>query len=409
MKCRACNNNDCEEVIDMGTAPPSNAFLAEEQLNCVEGYYPLKLYVCKICWLVQTLDQFPADELFVDDYPYFSSYSSTFLNHCEDYCKKILSRFEISSESKLLEIASNDGYLQDIFKKQGFKLIGVEPTKSAANIAKKKGHEVHDVFFGTKLGLDFANQKSQFDLIIANNVFAHVPDINDFALGIKKCLTPNGIVTIENPSVMSLVNECLFDTIYHEHYSYLSLKSVINITKKNGLKIFDVDKISVHGGSIRYYLTHTENDKQSVSENVLCLQNEEYQKGVEDIRTYMNFAQKCNELKNQFCKFVYSILSDGKSLACYGAAAKGNTFLNYCGLGAKEIDFIVDKNPQKWGKYAPGSRIKIQPIDALHSKKPDFIIILPWNLKTEIIHELKFTKNWGAKLVCAIPNLEIVS
>ena len=409
MKCRACNSDDCEEIIDMGTAPPSNAFLKEEKLNCVEGHYPLKLYVCKICWLVQTLDFFSANELFVDDYPYFSSYSSTFLNHCEEYCNKILSRFKISKQSKLLEIASNDGYLQDIFKRKGYKLVGVEPTKSAANIAKRKGHEVYDVFFGTKLGLDFAERKTHFDLIIANNVFAHVPDINNFALGIKKCLASNGVATIENPSSMSLITECLFDTIYHEHYSYLSLKSVTNIAKENGLKIFDVDKIPVHGGSIRYYLTHTENDKQSVSENVYCLKQEEDQKGVEDIRTYKHFAQRCNELKNQFCKFVYSILSDGQSIACYGAAAKGNTFLNYCGLGAKEIDFIVDKNPQKWGKYAPGSRIKIQSIDTLYTQKPDFIVILPWNLKNEIKDELKFTKNWGAKLVCALPSLEIIS
>ena len=210
----------------------------------------------------------------------------------------------------------------------------------------------------------------------------------------------NGVATIENPSSMSLITECLFDTIYHEHYSYLSLKSVTNIAKENGLKIFDVDKIPVHGGSIRYYLTHTENDKQSVSENVYCLKQEEDQKGVEDIRTYKHFAQRCNELKNQFCKFVYSILSDGQSIACYGAAAKGNTFLNYCGLGAKEIDFIVDKNPQKWGKYAPGSRIKIQSIDTLYTQKPDFIVILPWNLKNEIKDELKFTKNWCKISLC---------
>ena len=408
MKCRACNSHECELIIDMGTAPPSNAFLADEKLNCVEPYYPLKIYVCIKCWLVQIEDFFTSDELFVEDYPYFSSYSSMFLDHCEAYCDYVTKRFKISKDSKLLEIASNDGYLQDIFQKQGFKLMGIEPTSAAAAISVKKGHIVHKEFFSSSLVKKLFSPTTKFDLIVANNVFAHVPDINDFAIGMKNCLSPNGIVTIENPSVLPLIKECLFDTIYHEHYSYLSLNSVTNIAQRNGLKVFDVDKIAVHGGSLRYYLTHTENNNLNKSGKVEALHLEEQQAGMKELKTYEQFAQHCNSIKNQFCKFVYDTIAEGKKLACYGAAAKGNTFLNYCGLSSKEIDFIVDKNPAKWGKFSPGSRIEIKSIDALHTEKPDFVIILPWNIKEEIFSEINFVKEWGAKFVCAIPRLEII-
>ena len=408
MKCRACLSHDCEIIVDMGSAPPSNAFLDSKKLNCVESYYPLKIYVCKKCWLVQTQDFFAADELFVEDYPYFSSYSSIFLSHCKAYCDSVTQRFKISKDSKLLEIASNDGYLQDIFLNRGYKLIGIEPTSAAAAIAIKKGHNVYKEFFSSSVVKKLFSNTSKFDLIIANNVFAHVPDVNDFALGIKNCLSTNGVVTIENPSVLPLITECLFDTIYHEHYSYLSLKSVTNIAQKNGLKIFDVDKIAVHGGSLRYYLTHSENKNFIESQQVKALQFEEQQAGIDDLRTYDQFAKKCNGIKNEFCKFVYNSIADGKKLVCYGAAAKGNTFLNYCGLSGKEIDFIIDKNPAKWGKYSPGSRIEIKPIEVLQTEKPDFVIILPWNLKDEIFRDIFFVKDWGAKFVCAIPKLEII-
>lgn len=408
MKCRACSSRDCKIIVDLGAAPPSNAFLVGEQLNNVEAYYPLKIFVCRKCWLVQTQDFFAADELFVEDYPYFSSYSSMFLNHCKAYCDDVTKRFKISRDSNLLEIASNDGYLQDIFHGRGYRLTGIEPTSAAASVAIEKGHKVHQEFFGSSLVSKLFSKTTKFDLIIANNVFAHVPDINDFTLGIKKCLSSDGIVTIENPSLVTLITECLFDTIYHEHYSYLSLRSVSSIADRNGLKVFDIDKIAVHGGSLRYYLTHSENKNLNETENVRAVHFEEQLAGIDNIKTYEHFAQQCKNIKNEFCKFVYNQLADGKRLACYGAAAKGNTFLNYCGLSGREIDFIIDKNPAKWGKFSPGSRIKIKSLEALRTEKPDFVIILPWNLKDEIFKEINFVKDWGAKLVCALPILEIL-
>lgn len=407
MICRSCKSNKLKLIIDLGYTPPSNAFLFEKDFSDKELYYPLKVYVCSNCWLVQTHDVVDSKKLFNPKYPYLSSFSDTFLSHNKKYAKNIIRRFNIKKSHNCLEIASNDGYLQDIFAKSKIELLGIEPTNLASNIAKSKGHKVIKEFFNHKFSKDLIKQKGEFDLIIANNVFAHVPDINDFLSGIKTCLSKSGIVTIENPSVINLIEMNQFDTIYHEHFSYLSLTSVNYIAEKNKLEVFDVEESEVHGGSTRYYLQHNEIKKYRKSNNVKKLEELEISKGVKNIDTYRKFNENCKKIKVDFLKFMYGELSKGKKFAAYGAAAKGNTFINYCGLKNDAINFIVDRNPNKIGLYAPGSYIPIVNEDSLVQKKPDYVIILPWNLKKEIKNQLNYVREWKAKFICAVPQLEI--
>ena len=407
MICRSCKSSKLNLIVDLGFAPPSNAFLKEENLEKNEIYFPLKVYVCSKCWLVQTQDVVDHKLLFNCNYPYFSSYSKTFLNHCKTYCEMVVKRFNLSKSSNLLEIASNDGYLQDQFSLNGLNLTGIEPTDSAANIAISKGHKVIKQFFGTKLANKLKSKSGLFDLIVANNVFAHVPDINDFMKGIKICLSPSGVATIENPSVINLINKNQYDTIYHEHFSYLSLTSVEFIANKNQMEVFDVEKIPVHGGSIRFFLKHKKSKQNSRTKKLQNFKSNEMVKGVKNLNMYKHFGIKCIKNKNKFMKFLYNSVSTGKKIVAYGAAAKGNTFLNYCGVSSDLIEFIVDKNPKKVGMYAPGSHIPILEEKNLKKTKPHFIIILPWNLKDEIASQLSYVKKWGAKFVVGIPKLEI--
>ena len=407
MICRSCKSKKIHIIVDLGHTPPSNAFLNKRDLRNNEIFYPLKIFVCSNCWLVQTLNVLDNKSLFNNNYPYLSSYSDTLLSHVQDYTNKIIKRFKFNNSNSFLEIASNDGYLQDRFAASGLELLGIEPTSLAANIAKSKGHKVIKKFFGLEYSKDLVKKKGKFDLIIANNVFAHVPDINDFMLGIKVCLSKNGVVTIENPSVINLVEKNQFDTIYHEHFSYLSLTSVEFIAKNNMLDVFDVEESFIHGGSIRYYLQHKNTQRYKKSERVTKLKEFEFSKGSKDIKTYAGFRENCKKIKVDFLKFLYLKISKGKKFAAYGAAAKGNTFLNYCGLKEDIIQFIVDRNPKKIGLYAPGSHIPIVDEDYLIKMKPDYVIILPWNLKREIKDQLKYVRNWKAKFICAIPRLEI--
>ena len=368
MICRSCKSKKLNLTVDLGHNPPSNAFIFEKDLSDKESFYPLKVYVCSNCWLVQTHDVVDSKKLFNPKYPYLSSYSDTFISHNKKYTKNIISRFKINKSHKCLEIASNDGYLQDIFSKHEIELLGIEPTNLASNIAKSKGHKVIKKFFNHKFSKDLIKQIGEFDLIIANNVFAHVPDINDFLSGIKTCLSKSVVVTIENPSVINLIEMNQFDTIYHEHFSYLSLTSVEYIAKKNNLEVFDVEESEIHGGSTRYYLQHNEVKKHRKSNNVKRLEELEISKGVKNIDTYNKFNDSCKKVKKNFLKFLYDELSKGKKFAAYGAAAKGNTFINYCGLKNDTINFIVDRNPKKIGLYTPGSYIPIVNEDCLVKK-----------------------------------------
>ena len=407
MICRSCKSDKLNLMLDLGHMPPSNAFLSKKDLKNNELLYPLKIYVCSNCWLVQTHDVVDNKKLFNPAYPYLSSYSDTFLSHNKKYANDIIRRFKFNKKHKCLEIASNDGYLQEIFAESGIKLLGIEPTNLAASIAKSKGHKVIEDFFNHKFSKDLIKKEGNFDLIIANNVFAHVPDINDFLSGIKTCLSKNGIITIENPSVINLVEMNQFDTIYHEHFSYLSLTSVEFIAKKNRLEVFDVEESEIHGGSIRYYLQHSDIKKYKKSKKVKKLRELEISKGSKNIKTYDRFNESCQKIKVDFLKFLHSKISKGKKFAAYGAAAKGNTFLNYCGLKKDTINFIVDRNPKKKGLYSPGSYIPIVAENYLLQNKPDYIIILPWNLKNEIKNQLNYVREWKAKFICAVPKLEI--
>ncbi len=407
MICRSCKSSKLNLMVDLGHTPPSNSFLYKKDLKKNELFYPLKIYVCSNCWLVQTHDVVNNKKLFNPTYPYLSSYSDTFLSHNKNYAQSVIKRFKIKKTHKCLEIASNDGYLQEIFADSGLKLLGIEPTNIAANIARSKGHKVIKKFFNHKFSKDLIKKKGKFDLIIANNVFAHVPNINDFLSGVKTCLSKNGIVTIENPSVINLIEMNQFDTIYHEHFSYLSLTSVEFVAKKNNLEVFDVEESKIHGGSTRYYLQHSDIKKYKKSKNVKKLRELEISKGAKDINTYDKFHESCLKIKADFLKFLYYQISKGKKFAAYGAAAKGNTFLNYCGLRKDSINFIVDRNPQKNGLYSPGSYIPIVNEDYLVEKKPDYVIILPWNLKEEIKNQLNYIREWKAKFICAVPELEI--
>ena len=407
MICRSCKSDKLNLMVDLGHTPPSNAFLSKKDLKNNELFYPLKIYVCSNCWLVQTHDVVDNKKLFNSNYPYLSSYSDTFLSHNKKYAENIIRRFEVNERHRCLEIASNDGYLQEIFAESGIKLLGIEPTNLAASIAKSKGHKVIEVFFNHKFSKELIKKQGHFDLIIANNVFAHVPDINDFISGVKTCLSKNGIITIENPSVINLIEMNQFDTIYHEHFSYLSLTSVEFIAKKNKLDVFDVEESEIHGGSIRYYLQHSDVKKYKKSKNLKKLRELEISKGAKDLKTYNKFNKNCQKIKVEFLKFLYYQISKGKNFAAYGAAAKGNTFLNYCGLSKDTINFIVDKNPKKIGLYSPGSYIPIVNEEYLFKKKPDYIIILPWNLKKEIQKQLNYVREWGAKFICAVPKLKI--
>ncbi len=407
MICRSCKSSKLNLMIDLGHTPPSNSFLYKKDLKNNELFYPLKIYVCSNCWLVQTLDVIDEKSLFNPEYLYLSSYSETFLSHVHDYTRDIIKRFDLSNSNSLLEIASNDGYLQDRFAEFGLELLGIEPTSIAANISKSKGHKVIKNFFGLNFSKDLVKKKGKFDLIIANNVLAHVPDINDFMLGLKTCLSSNGVITIENPSIVNLIEKNQFDTIYHEHFSYLSLTSVEFVTKKNMLEIFDIEECSIHGGSIRYFLQHQKTGKNKISKKVKKLRDLEYSKGYQKIKTYEKFNEKSKKIKIDFLKFIFLEISKGKKIAAYGAAAKGNTFLNYCGLKNDIIQFIVDRNPKKIGLFAPGSYIPVVNEEYLKKTKPDYVLILPWNLKNEIRTQLHYIRNWKAKFICAIPKLEI--
>ena len=407
MNCRHCNSKLEHEFIDLGKAPPSNNYISKDNYHTKEQTFPLRVMVCNHCWLVQTQDFSKANELFTDEYAYFSSTSKSFLAHSKNYVSEITSLLKLNDKSFVVELASNDGYLLENFVRLGIPCLGIEPTKSTAKVSREKGIETVEEFFGT----DFAKQLSKnkkADLIIGNNVYAHVPDINDFTCGIKELLSPNGTVTLEFPHLVELVKNNQFDTIYHEHYSYLSLFSVSKIFNKAGLKIYKVKKLQTHGGSIRIYGCHIDDDKL-IDKSYDELINEEIELGINSINFYTNFNKNAEKIKKEFQRFLLDCKEKNLFVCAYGAAAKGNTLLNFCGIKDDLISFVCDAAESKQNKFLPGSKIPIVHPDTLkNEKKIDYVLILPWNISDEVIAQLDFLKSKGTKFVKAIPKLTII-
>ena len=407
MNCRHCNASLKQTFLDLGFAPPSNAYLSQEDLCKPEKYYPLKVKVCAQCWLVQTEDYAQADELFNAEYAYFSSTSSSWLDHASAYANMAIDRFQLSDKSYVIEIASNDGYLLKNFVSSGIPCLGIEPTDSTADAAEMLGIPVLREFFGGDLGKRLADNDQQADLIVGNNVYAHVPDINDFTKGLKVALKPNGTITLEFPHLMRLIKHTQFDTVYHEHFSYLSLYTVKKIFKMAGLRIWDVDQLSTHGGSLRIYGCHSE-DKRPTSEAVKTLLEVEMRYGLQSIAIYKNFQVRAEKVKDNLLSFLIEQKRAGKKVVAYGAAAKGNTLLNYAGIKPDLLAFVCDAATAKQGKYMPGSHIPILKPEILSEDFLDYVLILPWNIAEEVRLQNADLTDQGAKFVTAIPELNIV-
>ncbi|MES1219989.1 MAG: class I SAM-dependent methyltransferase [Bacteroidota bacterium] len=407
MKCRHCNTELTHVFADLDYSPISNAMLSREQLNEPESYFPLKIFVCSNCFLVQIDEMQKADRIFDAEYTYFSSFSSSWLAHAKRYVDMMVSRFKFSKNSQVIEIASNDGYLLQYFKEYGIPVLGVEPTANTAKVAQEKGIPAIIDFFSTKLAKQqLADKNIKGDLIIGNNVLAHVPDINDFVKGLKTALNDQGIVTMEFPHLLKLVEECQFDTIYHEHFSYLSFHTVKNIFASQGLEMFDVEEIPTHGGSLRIFAKHKEDKSKEISPNVEGLLSKEYKAGVNTLQYYSGFQSRIENIKYNCLEFLIKQKRNGKKVIGYGAAAKGNTLLNYCGIkGTDLITFVVDASPHKQNKYLPGSHIPVVSKEEIKKFKPDYVIILPWNLKKEITGEFSYIKEWGGKFMVFIPEI----
>ena len=408
MKCRHCQSRLSAPLIDLGSAPPSNSFLNIETINAPEKYFPLRVLVCTNCWLVQTEDFTQKEELFDNEYAYFSGFSTSWLDHCRKYVNDMVDRFELNDSSHVIEVAANDGYLLQYVKNLNIPCTGIEPTASTAAEARNKGLNIIEEFFGEKLAKQLVEQGKQADLTVANNVLAHVPDINDFISGFAKVLKPNGVSTFEFPHLLKLISENQFDTIYHEHFSYLSLVAIENIFNKNGLQVFDVEELPTHGGSLRIFAQRIDTGERTVSERVTILRNHEIKIGVNSINFYTDFQFKANKIKDDLLMFLIDAKQKGKKIIAYGAAAKGNTLLNYAGIKLDLISYVVDKNPAKQGKWMPGSRIPIQDEQFIREDKPNYIIILPWNIKQEVIQQLDYVREWGGQFVTSIPSLEIL-
>lgn len=406
MNCRHCATPLEHTFLDLGFAPPSNAYLKLEDLNKPEKYYPLKVKVCTNCWLVQTEDYAQADELFSADYAYFSSTSSGWLAHAASYAEAIIQRLQLNQDSHVIEIASNDGYLLKNFVAGGIPCLGIEPTASTAVAAETLGIPVLREFFGEALGKQLAINNQQADLLVGNNVYAHVPDINDFTRGLKAALKPNGTITLEFPHLMSLIEHTQFDTVYHEHFSYLSLYTVGRIFTIAGLRIWDVEQLPTHGGSLRIYGCHAE-DPRSSSRAMDALLAEEDRRGLQALAIYQDFQGKADRIKDDFLIFLIDQKRAGKTVAAYGAAAKGNTLLNYAGVKPDLLPFVCDAAAAKQGKYMPGSHIPILQPNAMVTSAPDYVLILPWNIAVEVKQQNAALAAQGTQFVTAVPTLSI--
>jgi hypothetical protein len=407
MNCRHCGTPLKHTFLDLGFAPPSNAYLTEQHLSRPEKYFPLKIKVCDLCWLVQTEDYTQADELFSPDYAYFSSTSSNWLEHAARYAAKMKKALELGADSLVVEIASNDGYLLKNFVNAGIPCLGIEPTAGTAAAAEKLGVPVLRKFFSEALGQSLAAEGKQADLIAGNNVYAHVPEINGFTRGLKAALKQGGTVTLEFPHLMRLIEQTQFDTIYHEHFSYLSLYTVCRIFQPTGLRIFKVEELPTHGGSLRIYGCHAD-DVRDTDSSVTCLLEEEQKKGLQKIETYLGFQLRADKCKNDLLTFLIEQKRAGKQVVGYGAAAKGNTLLNYAGIKPDLLPFVFDAAPSKQGKFLPGSHIPILAPGQMGAMEFDFVLILPWNLATEIMEQTTAARRKNVQFMTAIPELSIL-
>lgn len=405
--CRHCGTVLSRVFCDLRATPPSNSFLRPEDLIKGEMSYPLATYVCDSCTLVQLPEHASAEAIF-DDYVYFSSFSDSWLAHARAYCDMIVERVQLDSNSLAVELASNDGYLLQYLKERDIPILGIDPSHTVAEAAELKGVPTIVDFFGTRLADKLAKEGKYADLILGNNVLAHVPDVNDFVGGIARLLKPTGVVTMEFPHIVRLVEGMQFDTIYHEHFSYFSLHTAERIFASQGLTIFDVEEIPTHGGSLRIYARHAANDVSAITDAVGALKAREVAGGYDRPEGFDGFEEKVRRVKRDLLKFLISLRESGKSIAGYGAAAKGNTLLNYCGVGVDLLDYVVDRNPMKQGRFLPGVRIPVKAPEAIMELKPNYVLILPWNIKDEVMQQLAFIREWGGKFVVPIPSLQVI-
>ena len=406
MKCRFCEAELNDLFLDLGSAPPSNAFLSHTDLASVELYFPLRLFTCRSCFLVQVDEVQKHEQIFSSDYVYFSSFSRSWLKHAENYVNTVINRLGLNGNSLVMEIASNDGYLLQYFKQHEIPCIGVEPTASTAKVAREKGIETIERFFGLPFAQEFIADNPQPNLIIGNNVLAHVPDVNDFVAGLAKVLNAEGVITLEFPHLLQLVTHGQFDTVYHEHFSYFSLHTVQKIFNAHGLRIWDVEELPTHGGSLRIWAC-LQTAKHEQTAAVAILMDKEAQVGMLEIAYYLGFQARADAIKNNFLAFLLECKRNGKRVIGYGAAAKGNTLLNYAGVKPDLLPLVVDASPHKQNRFLPGSHIPVLAETIIKELKPDYIFIFPWNLQAEIVEQLAYIRDWGGQFVTAVPALKI--
>jgi hypothetical protein len=405
--CRFCGTPLRQTFVDLGMSPLCESFLTVDQLNAMEPFYPLHVRVCEQCFLVQ-LEQYVSKEHIFTEYAYFSSYSDSWLKHSSNYVDMISKRFNLGPRSLAVELASNDGYLLQYFVKKGIPVLGVEPAANVAKSAEEKGVSTLVKFFGCQTAQEMVASGQAADLVIGNNVLAQVPDLNDFVGGIRILLKPEGVATLEFPHLSRLMEENQYDTIYHEHFSYFSLITVEKIFAAHGLVLFDVDEIPTHGGSIRIYLRHAEDRSKPVEPSVVNLRQRELGAGLDRMETYATFAEQVIDSKHKLLELLIRVRREGKRIAGYGAPGKGNTLLNYCGIRKDFLEFTVDRNPYKHGRFLPGTHVPIFPVEQIRERRPDYILILPWNLKDEIVPQLAYAREWGAKFIVPIPMARVL-
>lgn len=405
--CRLCGDDLKLTMVDLGMHPLCESFLTGEQIHEMEPFYPLHVRVCQNCYLAQIGDFVPPEAIF-DEYAYFSSYSSAWLDHARRYAVAVTERFGLGENSRIIEVASNDGYLLQYFKESGLDVLGIEPSWNVANVAIEKGIPTITEFFGVELGRRLADEGRTADLLVANNVLAHTPDINGFVGGVVSALKPTGVATFEFPHLMRLIDENQFDTIYHEHWSYISLGAAMLLFEKHGLVIFDVEELWTHGGSLRLFVRHAANDSMKVEDTVGDLLRREEAFGLTDPETYVRFADRVAECKRKLLSTLVELKDEGASIAIYGAAGKGNTLLNYCRIGTDFVDYACDLNPYKHGRFTPGTHIPIYPPTKIAETRPDVVMILPWNIKEEIMAQLAYISEWGGRFLIPIPEATLV-
>ncbi|TWC81511.1 methyltransferase family protein [Rhizobium sp. SJZ105] len=404
--CRLCSSPLVHTFVDLGMSPPCESFVAADAANDVEPFYPLHAFVCDECFLVQ-LQEYVAPENIFTEYAYFSSFSDSWVAHAKRYCDMVIERFALGESSFVVELASNDGYLLQHFLTSNIPMRGIEPAVNVAKVAIGKGIPTLTEFFNEALATDMAARGQKADLIIGNNVLAQVPDINDFVAGMKALLKPEGVITLEFPHIKKLIEENQFDTIYHEHFSYFSLLTIEKMARRHGLKVFDVEEIPTHGGSLRVFFSHEDSNFPREA-RVDSLLERELNAGLDRIETYTAFSEAVRQTKRNLLSFLIRLKEMRKSICAYGAPGKGNTLLNYCGIGTDFIDFAVDRNPYKHGRLTPGMHIPIRPVSEIQRIKPDYVLILPWNLKTEIVAQMNDIRNWGGKFIVPIPDISII-